>query len=205
MQSRSRGLVVLAAAVALALSACSTTTSQAPEGSTVELQADYPAYDTATLFEEATLIVEGTALATEATVLTPRYEGDTPEENPLLGLSEEEIRRAMAQDEGIPATAVTFRVDAVHQGSVEPGDEITVIQTGGVVDGVTYLAVHEPLLVTGESYLLFVADGFDGAFAILGGSAGTYLSSGNGVFTAVNPEAAPSAGFTLAEVNSLSE
>lgn len=194
MHTRFHKPMLLTGAALLALSACS---------DPVPLQADYPSYDTQGLVEEATLIVEGTALSTEHTVLTPRYEGDTPEENPLLGLSEEEKQRAIEQDDGVAATAVTFRVDVVHHGAVKPGQEVTVIQTGGVVDGVTYQVEGEVILDTGESYLLFATDSFDGAFAILGGSAGTYLSSGDGVFTAVAPEVAPEQQFTSSHVASL--
>lgn len=205
MHTRTRKLTLLTGAAVLALAACSTTTSEPAEGSTVQLQADYPSYDTDSLIEEATLIVEGTALATEPTVLMPRYEGDTPEENPLLGLSEEEKKKAIEQDDGIAATAITFRVDVVHKGVVEPGQEVTIIQTGGVIDGVTYQVEGLVMLATGESYLLFATDSFDGAFALLGGSAGTYLSSGNGVFTAVTPDTAPVQRFTTSEVASLTE
>lgn len=202
MHTRFHKLTLLAGVAVFALSACSTTTSEPAEG-TVQLQADYPSYDIHGLIEEATLIVEGTALATEPTVLMPRYEGDTPEENPLLGLSEDEKKRAIEQDDGVPATAVAFRVDVVHQGVAEPGQEITIIQTGGVIDGVTYQVQGETMLATDESYLVFATDSFDGAFAILGGSAGTFVSSGDGVFTATDPETAPSQRFTTSEVESL--
>ena len=68
MRERPRKLTLLAATTVLALSACSTTTSEPAAGSTVQLQADYPSYDTRSLIKEATLIVEGTVLATERPV-----------------------------------------------------------------------------------------------------------------------------------------
>jgi hypothetical protein len=205
MRERPHKLTLLAATTVLALSACSTTTSEPAAGSTVQLQADYPSYDTRSLIKEATLIVEGTVLATEPTVLTPRFEGDSPEENPLLGLSEEEKKRAIASDDGVAATAVTFRVDVLHRGVVKQGQKIIVIQTGGVIDGVNYHVEGEAMLAAGESYLLFATDSFDGAYAILGGSAGTYLSSRDGIFIAAAPEVAPSERFTTSEVASLTE
>lgn len=205
MKRHSRISALLVSAALLILSACSTTASETADPSTIELQADYPSYDERSLVEEATLIVEGTVLATESTVVKPRYEGDTPEENPLVGLSEEEKKKIIEQDDGVAATAVTFRVDVVHQGDVESGQKITILQTGGVVDGVTYQVAGEAMLSVKESYLLFATSSFDGAFVSLGGSAGTYRSSGDGNFTAVNPETAPFKELSAAEVASLDE
>ncbi|MDO5737350.1 MAG: hypothetical protein Q4P15_12835 [Propionibacteriaceae bacterium] len=173
--------------MALAMGGCSSD----PPPTTVQMQADYPSYDERSLVAEATTIVEGTVLATESTVLTPRYEGDTPEENPLFGLSEEEKEQALEQDDGVPATAVTMRVDVSHRGSPQPDQEIIIFQTGGVVGNVEYTVAAEPILTVGESYLLFATDSFDDAFVILGGSAGTYLATGDGDFSALNPSLAP--------------
>lgn len=203
MKMRSRSFMLLATSALLALSGCSTPTGEPTEPSTVQLQADYRSYDERSLIQEATLVAEGTVLATESKVLAPRAEGDNPQENPLLGLSEEEKKKAIEQDDGVAGTVVTFRIDVVHKGAVKPGQESIIIQTGGVINGVTYRVEGEPLLAVGESYLLFARDGFDGAFAILGGSAGTYRSSGDGIFTAVNPDTAPFQELSSEEVESL--
>ncbi len=204
MRSRSSTSCLLAGVVLLVLGGCS-----APSGSvggrTVQVQADYPGYDTAGLVEEATLVVEGTALATEYTVVEPRYEGDDPEENPLAGLSEEEKQDALDGAAGVAATAVTFRVDVVHRGQAQPGQEVTVMQTGGVIDGVTYEVEGEVPLEVEQAYLLFARDGFDGAFTVLGGSAGTYIAAEDGVFTAVDPDVAPTQQLTSAEVAALTQ
>jgi hypothetical protein len=194
---------VLAGAAALLLGACATSPGGPTAGSTVQLQADYPTYDQATLVQEATLIVEGEVVATEPTVLTPRYEGDTPQENPLLGLSEDEQKKALEDADGVPATAVTFRADVVHHGTVTPGQEILVVQTGGTIDGVDYVLEGEVMLTPGENYLLFATDSFDGAYAILGGSAGTFRSTGKDTFTAVAPEVTPFAELDTTQVAQL--
>ncbi|WP_460754999.1 hypothetical protein [Myceligenerans cantabricum] len=188
----------------LAMSACTPApgTDPAP-GSTVQIQADYPAYDTSGLVDESTLIIEGTVTAAEATVQRPRFEGDIPEENPLLGLSEEEKKQALEQDDAVAATAVTVRADVVHRGEVEPGQEVTIVLTGGTIDDMTYVVDGEASLATDETYLLFAADSFDGAFTVLGGAAGTYLASDGNTFTATEPEAAPTRQFTTTEVAAL--
>lgn len=205
MNAKIWNLTLLAGAAALALTACSTSPGEPTAGSTVQLQADYPVYDQATLVEEATLIVEGEVVATEPTVLTPRYEGDTPEENPLLGLSEAEKKQALEEAEGVPATAVTFRADVVHHGTVAPGQEVLVVQTGGKIDGVDYVLEGGFMLVTGERYLLFATDSFDGAYAILGGSAGTFRSTGSDTFAAVAPDVTPFSELSAAQVDELTE
>ncbi|MDR0627367.1 MAG: hypothetical protein LBG11_08965 [Bifidobacteriaceae bacterium] len=208
MISKTRALaatVVLSCLIPLG-GGCSGATGQPPAGSTVELQADYPSYDTDGLFGAATLIVVGTAIGSESTVVTPRYEvGDSPEDDPWFGLSDEEREHALAelQDAGIAATAVTFRVDAAYRGEVGPGQEITIMQTGGVLDGVDYQVSGETELAVGSSYLLFAKDSFDGAFAILGGSVGTYISSSDGGFAATATDSAAAGSFTASEVESL--
>ena len=203
MNGNHRRLVPVLSAAVLGLTACSSGTGGPAGATTVELQADYPAYDVPTLVEDASLVVEGTVLGTGSTVLRPRFEGDTPQENPILGMSEQEKEEAIEQDAGIAATAVTVRVDVAHRGAVRPGGEITVVQTGGVVDGVRYEVPGEALLATGTRYLLFAAAGADGTFVILGGSAGTYVADGDDSFTAAVPDLAPAAGFTTSEVGAL--
>ncbi len=199
-------LLALAGASTVVLAACSGDPAGSPEpGSTVEMMADYVVYDERSLVEDATLIVEGTPLSFEDRVITPRFEGDTPEENPLLGLSEEEKKKAIAEADGVPVTVVTFRVDVVHRGDVQPGDEITINQVGGVVDGVTYVLADEVKLEAKQNYLLFATDDLDGAYAILGGSAGTYVDGGDKTFVAAEPEMAPFQTLTSPEVDTLTE
>lgn len=188
-------LVVVGVAV-LSLTACS---------STVQLAGDYPSYDERGLVDEATLIVEATALSAKYTVLTPRYEGTTPEENPLLGFSDDEKRRAIDESDGIAVTVVTLRIDDVYKGAAQAGRSIEIVQTGGVIDGTTYVADDEPALVTGEHYLLFATDSFDGAFVILGGSAGMFTASGGDNFTPVNPDVAPFSTIHRSELERLIE
>lgn len=110
----------------------------------------------------------------------------------------------MEQD-GIPATAVTFRVESAYRGEVKPGSEIVVIQTGGTIDGVTLKVEEEVPLEESNAYLLFAAEGLDGTYVILGGSAGTYAASGGGSFTAVSSEVAPFEEITSDEVASLTQ
>lgn len=197
MAERRPLLALLAAAVALALSAC------ASAGPVVQMQADYPSYDTPeSLLAEATIIVEGTVIGTETTVLLPRFEGDTAEENPYQGVPADEQQKAIEKDGGVPGTVVSLRVDAVHLGEVSVGDEVTFIQTGGVIDGVRYEVAGEANLTTNSHYLLFGADSVDGAFAVLGGAAGAYGVDGD-AFVAQSPEAAPVEKLTRSELQEL--
>lgn len=194
MNRRSVVALGIACAAMLTLSACM---------SPVQMMGDYPSYTERSLVAESTLIVEGVAIASESTVITPRFEGDTPEENPILGLSEEEQREAMEDADGVPARAVTVAVEVVHQGDVTPGEEITIVQTGGTVGGVSYSVDNEPPLSVGDSYLLFATDGFDGTFVILGGSAGMYVASDDDAYTPVNADVAPFSRLTPADLGRL--
>ena len=81
--------------------------------------------------------------------------GDNAQEDPLHGLSEDEKADALANHDAFVSTAVTFRLDTVHRGDLSPGQEITVMQTGGVLNGVAYVAHGGPNLEPGDGNLLF--------------------------------------------------
>lgn len=202
--------VTVAACSSPSASPCETVKPSSNVGTTAiagsgEVSGDYPSYDAASLINTATLIVEGTVTETQPSELMPRFEGDTPEENPLLGLTEEERAEAEANAESVPATRVTFHADVVHAGNIEPNQDISIIQTVGLSDGATYPVDGEVPLEAGKSYLLFAKDGFDGTFVILGGSAGAFLQTKPGKFIAVAPDVAPFSELTAEQVQSLLE
>lgn len=192
-------LALVLSSSALALGACGDAGGTAGE-SVVELQSDYPGFTQKGLLREAALVAEGRVVSAEPTVLKPQFEGDSPQDDPLLGLSEDERAKAAQEDDGVVATAVTFEITVAHRGSVSPGQEVTIIQTGGVLDGVTYKDGDIARLDVGSNYLLFGGDSFNGAYYILGGAAGTYRSVGNGRFRPVNPEMAPFSELRRSEV-----
>ncbi|UJP09231.1 hypothetical protein L2X99_12370 [Microbacterium sp. KUDC0406] len=178
---------VALAIVVMALVGC---TSVVPSQSA----GDYPAYDEQSLVEASILVIEGTPVATEKVVLTPRHEGDSAKENPLLGLSDDEKKRAMDEG-GVPATAVTLEVTAAHRGQAAVGDEVVIVQTDG--------SSSEPPLQESEHYLLFARDGFDRTYVILGGSAGMYVAVGDGSYRAVQTDAAPFESLTSTDAAAL--
>lgn len=192
-----RRIIALTACVALTfLTACAEkkADNQVPEGATVHLSADYPSYGSNDLVRRSSVIVEGTVLSTKSTVILPRFEEESASpNNPLYGLSEEEKAKVKAEAEKhpVPATEVSVRVESVRKGDVKAGQIITIVQTGGVLDGVTYVVDEEKPLAPGKRYLLFGTDSFDGKFVILGGSAGTYIRSGEDSFASVDPRRAP--------------
>lgn len=197
-------LVAAAASVTVASGCAGAGLGQPQPGSTVTMSADYPPYEQSTLAEKSTLVGEGTVISAEPTVITPRFEGDSAEENPLYGLTEEEKRQALEEDAGIPGTAVQVRLDVVHKGDAAPGDVITVIQTGGLLDGVHYVSDTEQALELEGNYLLFAGDSFDGTYSMLGGSAGIYEEVAAEEFAPVDPEMAPFAEITSEEAAEVS-
>ena len=211
MRTKTLKLTALMGVLTLALGACSATADRPAPGSTVQMMGDYPSFsDAESLVGEADLVVEGTAVAVKYSMHKPSLEEfekgyDSDKNHPLFGLPDADRTKALeelAKDEGTPGTEVSFRVDAVHQGSARPGQVITVVQTGGIIDGVTYLLESEPTLAVGGHYLLFLAN-FSGALGILGGSAGMYRASENNSYVAVNRDMAPTQRFTTSELKDI--
>jgi hypothetical protein len=188
-----------------ALAGCSGVAGSGGEdaGAVVGMQGDYPAYSQASLVGEATLVIEGTVVSREATVLLPIYEGRTPQENPMLGASKDEIEQAIKADGGVPATVVTIAVNQVHRGDIKPGSSVRVLQTGGHVGGVDYQVDGEVPLTDKSKYLVFLRESRDGAFVILGGSAGAFRDAGDGKFMPISTAMAPFDVLSAATVDAL--
>lgn len=143
----------------------------------VEIQADYPAYTSlAELCDAATLVVTGTPVDTEVRQVDLRADpsGDTPEENPQLG-----VEGAQPDDLAV-VTVTSFKVDDVVAGhAIEAGEVIEVAQMGGELDGVSYEATRLAL-DEGTAYLLFLEE-FDGApAALLNPTQAGYVVTGSG-------------------------
>lgn len=203
MSPRKIAAIGLAFTTGLVLTACSPGADEPRPGATIEIYSDYPEFNRSDLLNSATLIVEGTVTGTEYTVTEARFEGDTPEENPLLGLSEKEKAKALAKQKGSPTIVVRLRVDSVHKGDVKPGQTVSIVQSGGVINDVLYREIGNVILSRGEKYLIFGADSFDGAYYILGGTAGTYVEAEPGTFVAAVDATAPFETLTSTEVHSL--
>ncbi|QHC66981.1 hypothetical protein GSU68_10695 [Rathayibacter sp. VKM Ac-2759] len=172
MTTTNRGVTAATlAALALATAGCSATEAAAPEPtSTAETAIDYLYYDLPELVASADRIVEGTVVSTSSVTVYPTVEeGDDPLLNPMSDATQEE--REQARLEGaIAGTEVVIDVTATRKGDSD--SRITLMQTGGVLDGVLYRSDSAPLLVEGEDYLLFLSEG--DRPSTLGGGAGTY-------------------------------
>ncbi|WKK71612.1 hypothetical protein Q0F99_20255 [Rathayibacter oskolensis] len=172
MTTTTRGVTAATlAALTLATAACSATEAPAPEPtSTAETAVDYLYYDLPELVASADRIVEGTVVSTSSVTVYPTVEeGDDPLLNPMSDATQEE--REQARLEGaIAGTEVVIDVTATRKGDSD--SRITLMQTGGVLDGVLYRSDSAPLLVAGEDYLLFLSEG--DRPSTLGGGAGTY-------------------------------
>lgn len=206
LATRKFAVVACVCAAVLTLVGCASGSDLPEPESTVEMLSDYPAFDRAQLVDDATLIVEGTVTATEYKFMKSSYEpGDTSEEDPLFGLPEKEKAKALAQDKGVPTTVLTVHVDVAHQGEVKPGQDVAIVQSGGIIDGVLYREAGNVALKEGERYLLFGADSFDGGYYILGGTAGTYVESEAGTYVAGSEGSAPFETLTSKNVESITE
>ena len=95
-----------------------------------------------------------------------------------------------------PATVRTaLVVDTVFRGVLAPGDTVVVAQTPG--------SDWEPPLVAGQTYLIFGELRPDGAINILGGSAGGFVSDGEGGFVPMLDASGPVERLTAADVELL--
>ncbi len=194
MKKRRSIVAVLASAIVMTLTGCGGL-------STIEMHGDYLVYDTpAAMAAQATIVIEATVVGKEPMVLTPRYDPDNPDD-PYHYVPDEVRDEDIARDAGIPAEAVSLRVDAVYFGDATVGDTVVFVQTGGVVGDVRYRVDGEPDLMQGQKYLLFGTDSFDGRFAVLGGASGAFQASGE-VFLA-SSEHAPAERLTRAQVREL--
>lgn len=75
------------------------------------------------------------------------------------------------EKDGLPFTDATFRVDTWIKGDGKPGDSITVHQTGGTINGQSFVMEYEPLLTPGEQAILYLKRAGD-VYYSLGGPTG---------------------------------
>lgn len=118
----------------------------------------------------------------------PDYSSDDPRVNPYAGTghtpSKAEIEAA-----ALPVTRFSAQVLRVSEGGgsataeVEAGSVMIIQQPGGTVDGERYVVSDIQPLSSGERVLLFVRESpfVPGVFVILGGPAGTFRTTEDGV------------------------
>jgi hypothetical protein len=162
------GLVL--AAAALALAGCTSNTS-------VALAPDYPAYkNMKALNEAATLVVEVVVGESSEDVLTPNYEGTDPKSNPLAGTKE----KPNPNEGAVPITVFDATVNTVYSAPAVPGDIIQIKQLGGTIDGTEYTVDGTMPLVKGDTVILFLVTYPDTAASILGGDVGYFIPQDDG-------------------------
>lgn len=163
---RSGLATVILAALALGLAGCgsgtneaTTETESAGGESSIPMMADYPSYSSAEeVVSTSTVIVQVEVLSTREEVMYPDVAttGD-PEENPQAGLDPDEIDM---QGLGVPVTIATVEVLETFKGDVAVGDELEITQSGGTMDGLSYVETSTVLLkdVDAASLVLFLGD-----------------------------------------------
>ncbi|QQR91548.1 MAG: hypothetical protein IPJ88_07455 [Myxococcales bacterium] len=79
----------------------------------------------------------------------------------LVGSSNEIViarvvsQRFLRSDNGRPLTETTLQIHESHKGSCKPREIVTVIQPGGVIDGIGMHVAGTTSFILGEEYLLF--------------------------------------------------
>lgn len=162
--------VVVAVSAMFALAGCSNSDL------IVVLQPDYPAYESVgALSAAADLVVEVVIGESADDILTPTYEGDDPEANPLAGSE----NTPNPKEGAVPITVFDATVQAVYNGDAKAGDQIKIKQLGGTIDGADYTVDSTVPLKKGDTVLLFLATYPDSAASILGGDAGYFTLDGD--------------------------
>jgi hypothetical protein len=94
---------------------------------------------------------------------------------------------------GIPSRTYQFTVTTVIS---DPGNRLTgsaptltLLQTGGKTNGVTYQVGDDPLFKVGDEAVLFLKEGTPGIYHVVGGPNGRYSVS-DGTVTPFNSETA---------------
>ncbi|PID31742.1 hypothetical protein CR970_04200 [Candidatus Saccharibacteria bacterium] len=72
---------------------------------------------------------------------------------------------------GLVSTEFSVRVDKSLKGDVKSGQAITVVLTGGTVNGTKYMPEDMPWLSKGESVIIYLSRGGDGKYYPLAGGA----------------------------------
>lgn len=97
-----------------------------------------------------------------------------------------------AINESPPATDFTFVVDKLisirHGESIQAGSRITVHQTGGVVNGQTFVVRDDPRFQMKEKDILFLHQYAAGKYFVLGGPSGRFQIGTDGLVRPVNDE-----------------
>lgn len=101
-----------------------------------------------------------------------------------------QIAPAVKTSDGLVYSMVTITVNHVlwsHQKKTFPRT-ITIQQTGGEVDNVTYVTDDDPLFKMNEQVILFLQEFQPGQFRVSGGPSGRFIVK-NGIVTPVAPDA----------------
>lgn len=120
----------------------------------------------------------GNATAPETTIMHPSY----PKAYESLGQLRKDAKVVLVgsvadvnpgdEADGIPFTNVRLEVTTLIKGPVSDANQIVVQQTGGTADGKVFEVEDDPIMSKGSKALLFLDQGRDGKYFIIGGPAG---------------------------------
>jgi hypothetical protein len=147
----------------------------------VELVGDWPYFDGIdAVIARSDAVVTATFLSSTSTVIYPDTSGTDPETNPQAGvdLSPEQYARL-----GVTSTISLVRIDSCLSGSLREGDTISIIQTGGIRDGVMYRESSTTLLGEAPSpqLVLLLEQNLDGMYRTVDPVLGLLAKDGDAV------------------------
>lgn len=147
---------------------------------TAYIETDGPSYESVEeLARNSVAIVTVDILGSESALEYPSFDSDDPMINPYAGTGETPSREEL-EAMATPVTLHRVTVTAVAGGSLRPGDEIVILELGGVVDGVDYEIADMPSLSADQ--LLFLDTTPKGRYFTVGGGQGRFNPDGKGGF-----------------------
>ena len=192
-------LMIAAAAGAITLSGCGGYAASAGATQAADTQSAEPtSTGTATMsvlypdYKDLTALVDKSEVVIQAVVLGSRPEevGQTPEEevSPSTSSTADLSSGAAEEIPATPRTVSTVKVTQVLLGDLSVGDELDVLQTGGVSDGVKFVDPEQNILVPGQPETLMFLEEVEPSpwYVLLNPTETTYTVLPNGKLKADN-------------------
>ncbi len=153
----------------------------------VSIAVDGPSYSSiADLAKASVAVAKVEIIRSESQLEYPNFDSDDPMINPYIGTGETPSA-AEIEEMAIPVTLHHVRVTSVEAGSLHSGDEIVILELGGVVDGVTYEVSDLPKL--NQEQLLFLNATPTGKYETVAGGQGRFIpDSQGGYVSATSPD-----------------
>lgn len=167
---------------------------------TAHMEIDGPSYSSWEELAAASVAVVSVEIqGSESGLEYPNFDSDDPLINPYAGTGRTPSPQEI-EDMALPVTLTRAKISAVMAGDLYAGDEIVILELGGLVNGIKYEVTDVESLREGQ--LLFLIATPDGRYQTAGDGQGRFNPDGIGGFVS---SASPEIRITAAEMATLTE